>query len=492
MAPPDITRTSSLTYSVRGPVILKYGGQLGLMVGLLTLVPLAVSIIDANWVAAQRYTVLCAGLLLAGGGLARRTVPSPIHGNEALTVTALAFLVSPLLMSWPLMAAGIPFSDALFEAVSGITTTGLSALGGIEPRSTTFLFARAWMQWYGGLGIIILSVGLLMGHHAAARRLVDPVESGETLVATARTHARRSLIVYLVLTLSGVAVVWSLTGDGFTAVLHVFAAVSTGGFSGFDASLAGLEPAAAAAVMAISFLGAVSLPLYWRMVHAGWGGAVRALSGDVELRALTAACLMVSGLLVWLAWRQGLSSPWYHGLMMGFSAQTTTGFATLPVADLDPASKLVMIVSMLVGGSVGSSAGGFKLLRLLILLRILQYMIRRLAMPPHAVAEPYLSGQKLETDDILRALELVLLFIGIVVASWLPFVALGYDPLDALFEVASASGTVGLSAGLTRPELEPALKAVLGFDMLAGRLEIVALLLVLYPRNWISRRGEAQ
>jgi trk system potassium uptake protein TrkH len=177
--------------------------------------------------------------------------------------------------------------------------------------------------------------------------------------------------------------------------------------------------------------------------------------------------------------------------MMGFSAQTTTGFATLPVAELDPASKVVMIVSMLVGGSVGSSAGGFKLLRLLILLRLLQLMIRRTTMPPHAVAEPYLAGQKLETDDMVRAMQLILLFIGVMVVSWLPFVAMGYDPLDALFEVASACGTVGLSTGIARPELETVLKGVLCFDMLAGRLEIVALLIILYPRNWIGRREEA-
>jgi trk system potassium uptake protein TrkH len=425
-----------------------------------------------------------------GARLARLPAPDRIQGNEALSITAIAFLISPLLMSWPMMTDGIPFVDALFEAISAVTTTGLSTLGSIEHRSTTFLFARAWMQWYGGLGIVVLSVALLMGHHAAARRLADPVESGETLVVTARTHARLSLIVYLAITALGVAVVWLLSGDGFSALVHVLAAVSTGGFSNLDSGLIGLGSPAAVAVMIIAFLGGVSFPLYWRAVHAGWGGGFRAFVDDVELRALLFGGLLVGGLLAWLAWRHGIEAPWYHGLMMGFSAQTTTGFATLPVADMDSVSKLVMVISMLVGGSVGSSAGGFKLLRLLILLRLLQLMILRSAIPPHAVAEPYLAGQKLETDDMLRALQLILLFIGIMVVSWLPFLALGYDPLDALFEVASACGTVGLSTGITRPELESVLKGVLCFDMLAGRLEIIALLVVLYPRNWIGRREE--
>ena len=151
-----------------------------------------------------------------------------------------------------------------------------------------------------------------------------------------------------------------------------------------------------------------------------------------------------------------------------------------------------MILSMLVGGSVGSTAGGFKLLRLLIFLRLLRLTMLRTTMPPHAVADPYLEGHKLEQDDLLRVLQLILMFIGIMVLSWLPFVFMGYDPLDALFEVASACGTVGLSTGISRPELEPLLKGLLCFDMLAGRLEIIALLVVLYPRSWIGRRENAQ
>ena len=483
-------RSGVLTYAVRGRVVLKYCGQLMLMLMLLTLVPLGVALLEGDWLPAQRYGILCCILLAAGGLLARLQAPSQIRVNEALTVTALAFLLSPLLMSWPLMATGISFTDALFEAISGVTTTGLSTLGSIEQRPSSFLFARAWMQWYGGLGIVILSVALLMGHHAAARRLVDPVAGGEALVATARTHARHSIIIYLCLTLFGLALVWPLTGDGFTAMVHVLAAVSTGGFSSFDNSLAGLHSAAAAAIMCVAVMGAVSLPLYWRVFHAGWSGGLRALLDDVELRALLVCGVLVSGVLICLAWERGIAAPWHQGLMMGLSAQTTTGFATMDPADMGQASKLVMIVSMLVGGSVGSTAGGFKLLRLLILLRLLQLMLRRSTLPPHAVVEPFLAGQKLDEGDLIRALQLILLFIGVAVVSWMPFVILGYDPLDALFEVVSACGTVGLSTGISRPELEPVLKGVLCFDMLAGRLEIIALLILMYPRNWFGRRGE--
>ncbi len=481
-------KISVLTYAVRGRVVLKYCGQLALMLAILTLAPLAVALLQAEWATALRYALVCGGLLIAGTGMARLPAPDQIQDNEALTITAAAFLFAPLCMSWPLLTAGMPYMDALFEVISGVTTTGLSTLGSIEHRSATFLFARAWMQWYGGLGIVVLSVALLMGHQAAVRRLADPLESGETPLVAAHTHARHSLIIYLGLTALGLILVWALTGDGFNALLHVLAAVSTGGFSSFDASLAGLGTAAAVAVITISFLGAVSLPLYWRMLHAGWGRGVSAFFADIELRALLVGGLLVGGLLSWLAWVHGTDAPWYHGLMMGFSAQTTTGFSSMPVSEMDSASKLLMIISMLVGGSIGSSAGGFKLLRLLVLLRLLQTMMNRLATPPHAVVEPSLAGHKLATEDLLQALQLILLFVGLIALSWLPFLLYGYDPLDALFEVVSASATVGLSTGISRPELETVLKGVLCFDMLAGRLEIIALLVILYPRNWVGRR----
>lgn len=482
-------RTQVLAYAVRGRVVAKYGGQLGLILALLTLPPLGVALVDQNWALAWRFGLICTVLAVTGGLLGRLTAPERIQVNEALSVTALAFLVAALLMSWPMHEAGIAYIDALFESVSGVTTTGLTTLGNIELRSDTFLFTRSWLQWYGGLGFIVLSVALLMGHQAASRRLVGSVEGSATMMVTAHTHALRTLIVYICLTVAGLILLWPLAGDGFTALLYTLSAVSTGGFSAHANSLAGLDSRlTAVAVMLLSLFGAVSLHLYWKVVHDGWRDGFRRLFFDIELRSLLLACLLSGAILSLLAWLNGITNPWYHGFLSGVSAQTTTGFVTLPVAEMDPVSRLVMIFSMLVGGSVGSSAGGIKILRLLILLRLLQLTLRRTMMPEHAVAEPYLGEHKIDADDTSRALQLILLFILIIFVSWIPFVALGYDPLNALFEVVSACGTVGLSTGIVRPELEPVLKAILCFDMLAGRLEIIALLVVLYPRTWIGRR----
>jgi len=478
-----------LVYAVRGRVLLKYGGQLALLLAVLTLVPLSVAAYEANWTMTLRYALICACLFGVGGMAARLPAVEHIEVNEALTITALAFIVPALLMTWPMMSDKLSFSDALFESVSGITTTGLSILNNVESHTRELLFLRSWMQWYGGLGFIVLSVALLLGHHAAARRLISPVDSSDSLMATARTHARRSLIVYVSLTLLGLILVWPLYGDGFIALLHVLSAVSTGGFSSFNDNLAGLHSRAASiGIMTVALFSAASLGLYWYLFHSGWRQGLQRLLNDVEFRVLLLACAITGLLLSLLGMLQGSTTPWYQGFMLGISAQTTTGFSIQSFATLDATSKLVVILSMLSGGSVGSSAGGFKLLRLLILLRGIQLMLRRTAMPPYAAAEYFLGDQKLAADDVNRALILIGLYVMIVFVSWLPFVFYGYDPLNALFEVVSACGTVGLSSGISRPELETVLKGVLSFDMLAGRVEIIALLVVLYPRNWIGRR----
>ena len=151
---------------------------------------------------------------------------------------------------------------------------------------------------------------------------------------------------------------------------------------------------------------------------------------------------------------------------------------------------LILIFSMLVGGGVGSTAGGFKLLRLLIPVHVFRLLLLRTCLPKHAVTETRLAGRRLLDEEIKSALLLILLFIVVVALSCFPFIAMGYDPLDSMFEVVSATGTVGLSVGLTNVALPAVLKGILCVDMLMGRLEIIAWLVMLYPWTWLGRRME--
>lgn len=481
--------TAALSYAVRPAVVGRYLGQLALVAAVSLLAPLGVAAAHQDLGFAGRLALVC--LLLVGLGLPAARLPRPRHlqTNEGLVVVALAFTLAPLLMTWPMMADGLAVVDAFFEAVSGLTTTGLTTLERVAGHSPAFLFTRAWLQWVGGLGFAVLAVALVLGPHVDARRLAGS-DTVESTLTTAPVYARRVLTVYVALTLVGVVALWPALGDGLSAVLHILSAVSTGGFSPLDQSLAGLpQPAAPWIVTLWCLLGAVPLILYYRAA----AGRPAALLRDAELRALLAMVLVVAGLLALaLHYRSGLGwgEALRHGLLLGASAQTTAGFSSLPVAALDPSGQLIAIVAMLIGGSVGSTAGGLKLLRLLVLVRMAQFALRSTALAPHAVAHPRLEGRALEAADVQRAAVGLLLVVGVTLVSWGAFVAAGHAPLDSLFEVASAIGTVGLSTGITGPDLAPGLKLLLCADMLMGRLEIVALLVLLYPPTWIARRVE--
>jgi trk system potassium uptake protein TrkH len=467
-------------------VVLRYVGELGLVLGVAAVVPTLGAALFGEYRLMAAYA-LAGALLLALGSLARRApAPRELQRNEALVVTAAVFLLSPLVMSGPLVFQGIPWIDAVFEAISGVTTTGLSTLESVEGQPRTFLLARAWMQWVGGLGFVVLSVALTLEPGIATRRLGAPSLEPAAAASSMRDFARRVLVVYLALTAFGIALLLLLGASGFDAVAHTLAGISTGGFAPRDASLAPLGWRLQAGVLGLSALGAVSLPLYFQLRRGRW----RRLRDDVEARALVVFVLVVGALLIAgssLGLARSGASTWDLALL-AVSAQTTAGFSSFAVDDLPGVSKAVVIVSMVTGGSQGSTAGGLKLLRVLLIVRLVQWLIAQTRLPPHAVSAPTLAGARLEAPELLRAAAVIFAFLAVLVVSWLPFLAYGYAPLDALFEVASATGTVGLSVEIARPELEPVLKGVLCMNMLLGRLEVFAVLVALSPRTWIGRR----
>jgi trk system potassium uptake protein TrkH len=457
-------------------MVFRQLGQISLTLAVLLLVPTLFAAVSGDWDLARWLggASLAPALALAvAAGLP--PARGPLQANEALVVAALAFVLAAALMSPALTASGMPLADAWFEAVSGVTTTGLSMVTDPEDKSPAFLFARSWMQWFGGLGIIVLSLALAPGRAADMRRMADTVSEEEDLGASVRTHARQMVVIYPLLTLAAVAGVWAAGLPPFQAVIHSLSAVSTGGFSGFSGSLADVPSSVRFTLLAAAFLGALPLLLLHRGVSGGWAGLWR----DLELRALVAAVLITT---LGLSLFANAAAP--DVLAQALSAQTGTGFSTIDIDALDPQAKLVLILSMVTGAGVGSTAGGVKLLRVLILIRVVQITLLRVHMPRHAVLEPELGGRALRPEQIQHALVVALLFLAVIICSWLPFIAAGYPPLDALFEVVSATATVGLSTGIATPELDPWLKGLLTLDMLAGRVEIVALLVLLYPGTW--------
>lgn len=481
---------SILSYAVRVPIILKYFGQLCIALALLTMVPLLVSVFFGDFEVSKRYAAIVGATLCGGILCSRIKTKAKMQNNEAMVITALIFLFSPLMMTWPVMASGLGFTDAFFETVSAVTTTGLSISGTMAGKSQTFLFSRAWMQWIGGLGIVVLCMAALIQPGLTAKRL-DISESFEKDIAGGtRAMAQRILIVYVVITLLGIAILVACGVGWFSAILYAISAISTGGFAPYDGSLAALPNLyAETAVIVISMLGAVSLLVYYRIFSGNENSSI----ADQQLKTFLLAAILVVfilALLLWLKEEYSFEHALKHGMLNGLSALSTAGFSSLNISEIGDDAKGFLIAVMAVGGSTGSTAGGIKIIRLLILLRLLHLILLRAAAPVDAIVETRLGTRKLEINEILNAVCIFILFVCITMLSWFAFLHLDYDPLDSLFDIVSALATVGLSAGITSPELHPILKVILCVNMLLGRLEIVAWLVFLYPGTWFGTRKE--
>jgi len=474
---------ATLWQLVRPRVVARYLGELCLPMGISTLVP----VIGAVVLGEPRLAVPHAsvGMVLVGTGwVARRArAPAELHPGEALAVAGLVFLLASLVMTWPVMSVGLDPLDAFFEATSGVTTTGLSTLPSLEGLPRTFLLTRAWLQWMGGLGFVVMSLGLSIESDMASRRLGARLLPDLDVVGSSRQHAREVLGVYGALTLVGMLGLIGLGAAPFDAIVYGLAAISTGGFAPRDSSLAELSGWLQGGVLVMSVAGAVSLSLYHRARRRGW----RLLTRDVEVRTLAVLCVVLALVMVAISVVDASLEP-LDAVWLALSAQSTTGFAPTEVGSISPIGKLVLLVPMLIGGSHGSTAGGIKVLRLLMILGAIRWIFVRIGLPRHAVWRPRLQGEPVDEADARRALVIAFLFMMVAFASALPFVAMGCDPLDSAFDVVSALGTVGLSSGVTSHDLPPFLKLVLCANMLLGRVEILALLVVLSPRSWIRRR----
>ena len=482
-----VGRRTELSYAVRLPTVLKHWGQLTACSAALTLIPLSVSIIAGEYDVSARYATVVAVLAICGTIFGRIKAPHGLQQNEALVIVALAFLSTPLVMTWPMMASGLPFEDAFFEAVSAITTTGLSTTDSVEDKPITFQFARAWMQWYGGLGVVALALAIVIEPGQLARRLSMSESDGHDVVGGTRAHFRAIITVYLVLTATGI-VLLILTGLGpFNAILYSFSAVSTGGFAPHDASLAAVPPAATFTITILCVAASISFVAYHRAVVK----EPTQFFTNSQLKALIALILAQTLALAWL-FHANSDNSWvdaiWHGFMMGASAQSTAGFSSIPASDMDPVSKALMSIFMFIGGGAGSTAGGAKILRFLILVAVIRAMIVQTTMPARAVHRPRIGDSSVTDPEVRDALTIMFLGIFIVGATWIAFLAFGHDPLDALFDVVSATATVGISVGVVGPDLDAPLKYALCACMLLGRLEIVAWLVLFFPKTWLGPR----
>lgn len=476
----------SLIYAVRWSALGHLGSRLAVILALLCLPSALAALVFAEY----RYLPWLFGvmaLLLAFAALTWR-LPEPhrVFVSEGFILTSTTFLVTPVIMSIALWPASMSFADLLLETTSAITTTGLTTVAQPESADRTLLFTRSWMQWYGGLGIVVFSVTFLMQRSLAVYQLLD-IPEGQGIVSATRVYARKVLNLYLVITLIAIAVCWVALGDFYDGLLHGFAAISTGGFSTLGTSVETLPFIAQLGVMLCGLAGALSFAIYLQLSRGAWHQVLH----NQELKFFIGLALLTCGLLTLVGWGNGTSpeDALRNAILMGTSALSTTGFSSMEASQMSNDYRLILIAAMFLGGCLGSTAGGFKTFRLMVVVQVLVTYFRRASAAPHAVIEPRIQGRLLTQDQVQLAMLTGTLFVGLTLISWLLFLMYDYNPVDSLYEVVSAVATVGLSSGITSTDLPLLLKGVLCVDMIAGRVEVLALLYLFYPRAWFGHRN---
>lgn len=447
------------------------------LLGLSLLAPVLVALVYREVRSALVFSAL-AILCYALGRTRQPTGVTEPSTRDALVVAASVYLLFGLvgaLAFWP----SVGFVDGFFESMSGFTTTGLSVVDiGTLPRSLVFF--RSYSQWIGGAGIVVLSIAFLTAPRAALVHLYTAEFKEENLLGNIVATTRLVLEIYGGLTLLAGVAYWLAGMDGFDALLHALSTISTGGFSPHASSIGEDSTVTTKLVVCLFMItGATAFPLYYRAHRKG----MKTFFGDGQLRALLV--LVALGLVLAIVFsraRDGVSIV--DALFHTVSAVTTTGFNVTDSDSWPEGLRMVSTILMFIGGSAGSTAGGLKLFRLLILIAVTRWYVTRALLPQEAHLAVRIGDRVLREDDIRAVTGLVALYLGIVGLSTVLLTIADFAPSAALFESASALGTVGLSVGVTSASLPLWAKGVLIFDMWAGRLEILPLLIWFYPPSW--------
>lgn len=446
--------------------------------------PLIVALFETAWglsIALALPALLAATVF---GLVWRKALPDDLRAVEAMASVALLFLCASLLSVPAFMVLGMSPAEAMFEGMSGITTTGLS----VATTSDDWPFAahvlRSWTQWVGGLVMATAVLALVLPSGLPMRRLGKAgIDQGDRISST-RRQARQLLGVYVGLTLIAAVVLGIVIPDWREGVVLALSSVSTGGFAPRSDSLASYSALAQGLVILVCCLGAISMLSFVLLLQRKWRAAWQL--GSIR-RVLTATAVLITTLMmIRLALGAGIVSNLYSDALNLLSALSTAGFSTGAMPIVGPLFVL-MVLAMLAGGDVGSTAGGLKLQRIGLLGRALRHAIRQPSLPDRAVAPLRHDGEKVEDRAIISILALLLIYFATLLALSFQFAAHGHPLGPALFESISALSTVGLSTGLVSADLSDDLILSLTLAMWLGRLEFIAVIVLITPRTWIKR-----
>ncbi|HTE41229.1 MAG TPA: TrkH family potassium uptake protein [Steroidobacteraceae bacterium] len=425
--------------------------------------------------------------------------------RDGFLVVALFWVVLSLAGAAPLLLADRPEmspTDAIFEAVAGFTTTGATVLTGLDTLPKSILYYRQQIQWLGGIGMVVLAVALLPMLGVGGMQLLKAETPGpvkNTRLTPRITETAKALwIVYVAITVACAVGFWWAGMDVFDAIAHSFSTVSTGGFSTHDASLGYFHSVAIEGVaIFFMFVGGINFSLHflaWRRVR------LRDYLYDPECRAYTLILIVTMTLCVVPLLLTNFYPHWTeafrHGIFHAVSIVTSTGFLTTgTLADgtqttgfweWPDALPLIMIMTMFIGGCAGSTSGGMKVIRWLLMWKQGSREIVRLV-HPNAILPVKLGDKAVDWRIIDAVWGFFAIYVACFAVLMVALMATGVDQITAFSAIASGINNAGPGLGqvtLTFTTMNETGKWIYILAMLLGRLEIYPLLVLIAPAFW--------
>ncbi|HAJ99846.1 MAG TPA: potassium transporter [Bacteroidales bacterium] len=442
---------------------------------------------------ALRAILISSGITFFVGFIAVMFTRKHDHKNigkkEGYIIVALTWVCTSIFGALPFYFYGVfpTYTDAFFETMSGFTTTGASVMQDIEAVSKGILFWRSITQWLGGMGIIVLTLAILPLLGIGGMRLFI-AEAPET--TTQRLHpritetAKRLWGIYAVFTLAQTLLLMSGGLSFFDALNHAFTTMSSGGFSTFNDSVAGFSAFNQYIVIFFMILAGINYSLHYYAIK----GQFQKIKSNEEIRMyllLIAGATILIALALFFGGEARFESSFRDSLFQVVSIITTTGFVSANYLAWAEPLWVLLFLLMFAGGCIGSTAGGIKIVRHLILIKNIRLEFRRLV-HPLAVVPIKLNGKALPLDIIYNFLAFFIIYVLAIIVGLMALVAMGVDFESSLGAVVTSIGNVGPGIGSVGPvdnfaHIPLAGKWVLSFLMLIGRLELFTILILLSP-----------
>ncbi len=475
-------------------IIIRVLGFLLFVEGFAMLLALVVSLIYNEY--DKHGFLISAGInLIIGTAIILLTskVNKEIRKKEGFIIVSFVWIIFSFFGSLPYVLSGaIPnFTNAFFETISGFTTTGSSILSDIEALPHGILFWRSITQWLGGMGIIVLSLAILPVFGIGGMQLFMAEVPGPTpdkISPRIRQTAKTLWIIYLGFTVVETLLLWLGGMSFFDAICHSFTTMATGGFSTKQASLAYWQsPFIHYVVILFMFFAGTNFTLSYIAIKGKFNRVLR----DEEFKYYTLFILgftlfIFAGLL--FTAQLGIEQAFRDSLFQVVSIITTTGFATADYLIWHPFLTMLIFALFFFGGSAGSTGGGIKIMRIVILIKTSYYELRRM-LHPHAIIPVKFNKHSVDAKIISNVLAFFMFYFIIFGFSTVVFIIIEPEVESAMGAVATCLGNIGPGLGSVGPaenflHIKPVGKWFLSFLMLLGRLELFTILVLFSPGFW--------